>query len=216
MNKNNFELDQIVGIFEILEKTKRKSGGHQYYKVRCIYCNFITELQDKQITLTKKCTHLNKNGAYKKYNSFIWENERLRQIFSSMKKRCYNSKEEDFRWYGGKGIKICDEWINNPETFQKWALLNGYKDDLTIDRIDENKNYSPENCRWIPLINNSKYKSTTHLIDVDGETHTGREWSELLELGINTINKYLREYDEEIVKDFIRARKKEKITKYLL
>lgn len=128
-----------------------------------------------------------------------------------MKKRCYNSKEEDFRWYGGKGIKICDEWINNPETFQEWALLNGYKDDLTIDRIDENKNYSPENCRWIPLINNSKYKSTTHLIDVDGETHTGREWSELLELGINTINKYLREYDEEIVKDFIRARKKEKI-----
>lgn len=128
-----------------------------------------------------------------------------------MKKRCYNSKEEDFRWYGGKGIKICDEWINNPETFQEWALLNGYKDDLTIDRIDENKNYSPENCRWIPLINNSKYKSTTHLIDVDGETHTGREWSELLELGINTINKYLREYDKEIVKDFIRARKKEKI-----
>ena len=122
--------------------------------------------------MTKKCTHLNKNGNYKNFCSYCWKNKRLSKIFKDMTTRCYSKNAREYRWYGGKGIKICDEWINNPKTFEDWALNNGYKDNLTIDRINSDKDYSPDNCRWITLIDNAKYKSTTTILEVDGESYT--------------------------------------------
>ena len=122
-----------------------------------------------------------------------------------MKSRCYNKEDKNYRWYGAKGIKICDEWLDNPKAFEEWAMNHGYSDNLTIDRKDENKNYCPENCTWVTLENNSKYKSTTSLVEVDGEIHTGREWSEKLGLGINVINTYIRKYGEKNTKEFIRC-----------
>ena len=135
-----------------------------------------------------------------------WQCQNLKRIFKGMKGRCYNKKLKDYRWYGAKGIKVCDEWLDNPKSFEDWALSNGYKKGLSIDRKNELKDYSPENCRWITLSDNAKYKSTTRIIEVDGIEHTGREWPELLNLGTNTINTMLRKYTEEIVKEFIRRR----------
>lgn len=127
-----------------------------------------------------------------------------------MLNRCYSKKNKNYRWYGGKGIKICDEWINDYFAFEQWALSHGYKDGLTIDRKDSNKDYYPENCRWISRVSNSKYKSSTVLTEVDGISHTGKEWSLILNLGKNTINRMLRQYSEELVKEFIRRRLKDK------
>ena len=121
-----------------------------------------------------------------------------------MKARCYNSNKKDYRWYGANGIQVCQEWLNNPQAFEMWAIENGYADNLTIDRIDENKNYCPDNCRWVTAGENSKYKSTTSLINVDGIDHTGRDWSKLLGFGPNLINKYVRVYGLENTIEFIR------------
>lgn len=123
-----------------------------------------------------------------------------------MKQRCYNEKSHDYKFYGARGIGICDEWILNPSSFVSWAEDNGYSDYLTIDREDSNRDYSPDNCRWIPADKNTKYKSTTRTISVDGEEHTGRDWAVKLGLGVNRINEYVRKYGIENTKEFIRKR----------
>jgi len=84
---------------------------------------------------------------------------RLYRIWHNMKSRCYNSNSINYKYYGDKKIKICKEWKNNYMMFKNWALANGYKKDLTIDRINNNKGYYPENCRWISLSENLKNKT---------------------------------------------------------
>ena len=97
-------------------------------------------------------------GRPRKYNTP--DELQLSKIFHNMKSRCYNHKINGYAYYGGKGVVICDEWLNNVFDFIKWALDNGYQLGLSIDRIDPNKNYFPENCRWVTKSENSRNLQT--------------------------------------------------------
>lgn len=195
-----------IGLYDVLYECDFKSNdGHRMFHVKCSECGWETNMMPQHISKAKSCNHIGIDGKYKDF-LIKWENETLQHIFAGIKRRCYNPKDRAYRWYGAKGIKVCNEWMQNPKSFEEWALSNGYQKGLTIDRKDESKDYSPENCRWVTLSNNAKYKSTTKIIEVDEVEHTGREWPNFLNLGTNTINKMLREYSEEQVKEFIRRR----------
>ena len=81
-----------------------------------------------------------------------------------MKTRCYNEKDPHFERWGGRGIIICDEWLNDFKAFYDWAMNNGYQDDLTIDRIDNELGYSPDNCRWATVMQQNNNKRNTKVV----------------------------------------------------
>lgn len=97
--------------------------------------------------------------------------------YDSMKKRCYNPSEPAYKNYGAIGIIVCDDWLNSFVSFRNWALSNGYSDGLSIDRIDNDGNYSPENCRWVDAKTQCNNRRNNRYITFAGKTHTISEWS---------------------------------------
>lgn len=180
------------GLYEILyECPTRAKDGHRLYHVRCSQCGWESDVLLSQVRKARTCCHRGVDGKYKHYQT-RWRNKRIGDIFNGMKARCYNRFCKSYPKYGGKGIQISEEWLDNPNLFEEWSLHNGYSDGLTIDRIDSTSDYSAENCRWVSALSNSRYKSTTNTYEVDGEAHTGREWSSICQLGPNTINTIAR------------------------
>jgi len=114
---------------------------------------------------------------------------KLYNSWRGMRDRCNREGRSDAHCYSGKGIRICPEW-DDVRVFCEWALANGYEDGLTIDRIDSNKGYSPENCRWVDRKVQARNISRNRIIEFDGRKLCVSEWSELT--GISQANIYAR------------------------
>lgn len=106
-------------------------------------------------------------------------NHRLFTIWRGMRNRCNNANSTDYVRYGGRGITICDEWVSDFQTFYDWAMKNGYRDDLSIDRKNGNGNYEPSNCRWATALEQQNNISTNHNVTINGETKSLSEWSRI-------------------------------------
>ncbi len=123
---------------------------------------------------------------------------RLYSIWKNMKKRCLNENDPNYPSYGGRGIKICDEWVNDFEKFKQWSLKNGYKDNLTIDRINNDGNYSPENCRWADWFRQARNTRKTIRITNNSVTKSIDDWCEIKGLSKNTVlGRIKRGWDEK-------------------
>lgn len=120
-------------------------------------------------------------------------NSRLYSIWCGMKARCTNPKNPEYGQYGGRGIKICSEW-QQFENFAVWAFSNGYSDELSIDRINVNGNYSPQNCRWATSFEQQNNKQYNHKLTVYGITHTIAEWAQITGLKYDTIERRVNAY----------------------
>lgn len=147
MNTQKYEIGCIVNDYEILNRFY-DDCKKLHFDLRCSKCGYIYKnVRDSILMRENSCPNhqIRKKRGHK--SSLLFQ--KLRNVFTGMKRRCYNPNCEAYKWYGGKGIKICDEWLNNPEEFIKWGIQAGYRDDLTIDRINSNKDYEPSNCQWI-------------------------------------------------------------------
>lgn len=127
---------------------------------------------------------------------------KLHRILDRMKARCYNPNSNRYYRYGARGITICDEWMSNQDSFCEWALSHGYQPDLTIDRIDNNKGYSPDNCRWIPLKEQMSNQSTNIIISFNGEQHTLSQWANILGINKTTLHNRLKYLGWSVEKAF--------------
>lgn len=124
------------------------------------------------------------------YSKTGMSGHRLNKIWRMMRQRCYNPNDQAYHNYGAKGVEVCDEWFRF-DNFLEWALTNGYKDGLTLDRIYADKDYQPDNCRWVTKKENTSYaqKGNSHdrkspVVEFRGRKQTVAEWAR--ELGITT------------------------------
>lgn len=117
---------------------------------------------------------------------------RLYNIWHGMKQRCYDKGCHSFPLYGGRGISVCDEWKHDFTSFRDWAICHGYSEELSIDRIDTNGNYSPENCKWSTQEEQQNNKKNNLLLTLDGETHTAPEWGRMLGIPVHVIYNRIR------------------------
>lgn len=118
---------------------------------------------------------------------------RLFRIYTGMKGRCYNQKNASYKNYGGRGIQICKEWLDDFSVFYEWAVNNGYGDNLSIDRIDAEGDYCPENCRWATRKEQANNTRQNRFLEFNGETHTVKEWADIIGISEQTIRGRLRE-----------------------
>ena len=134
-----------------------------------------------------------------------WFSSILKKKYTHMIDSCYNEKSKDYRFYGSKGITVCDDWIKNPQAFNDWAINNGYNDSFAIGRKDTNEGFSPNNCILTTASEAAKWKSTTTRITVGDVTDSGKGWARRLNLGTNHINKYLKANGIEKTVEYIKS-----------
>lgn len=175
------------GKLTVIKKSNRKDVKHSWWICQCA-CGCICEKR-QDLLVHGKVEYCNR-FCDEKYDDLSMKNvgkQRLHNIWSLMKSRCYNKNNKSYHIYGGRGISVCDEWKNDYECFKNWAESNGYSDELTIDRIDVNGNYEPNNCRWITIEKQQNNRRNNKRITIGNSTHTIAEWSKISGVSQTTI-----------------------------
>lgn len=195
-------------------------GGNKLTKWLCkCDCGNMTIVTTRSLRSgnTKSCGCFKKELLSKRRSKGHESRTRLYGIWKGMKYRCFNEKSHGYARYGGRGITICDDWTNENgfQNFKNWANDNGYCDGLTIERIDNDGNYCPENCTWATYEQQANNTCANNRITVHGKTHTISEWSKITGLSRKTIwrRKHVYHLPENImfthsIKEVMDARKK--------
>lgn len=175
-------------IIKELPPTEKDSGRKSYqYLCKCD-CGNIKIISHKSILRgTKSCGCISVEKTIERNTSHGLRGYRLYEIYRHLVYRCTNKNYSDYKDYGFRGIEVCKEWLGENVflNFEEWSLENGYSPELTLDRIDVNGNYEPQNCRWVTNVVQQRNKRNNFYITYKGETKTCAEWAE-----IKHINRY--------------------------
>lgn len=171
---------QRFGRLVVIERADNSADGRARWLCRCDCGQSKTVLGEHlKKGRTKSCGCAKSESSSKRFKKHGGRNSKLYRIWSNMKDRCNNPDCKVYSDYGGRGIKVCKEWIDDFSAFQKWALANGYKEGLTIDRKDNDKGYSPDNCRWTDRKIQGNNKRNCRYITYKGQRKTVAEWSDI-------------------------------------
>ena len=127
-------------------------------------------------------------------------NNKLYIVWNGMKRRCSEPQYKAYEHYGGRGITVCEKWLKSFETFYSWAINNGYSNGLTLDRVNNDGDYSPENCRWVTQKEQNNNKRNNHLLTCDGKTMTMKQWSEKAGINYGTLRTRINELKWDVTK----------------
>ena len=183
---------QRFGKLTVLEKSTL-NNGHTNANWRC-RCDCGNEKIARAASLrsgaTRSCGCLLSDGRKRAAEKLVGEKShfykhgmsksRINGIYRKIKGRCNNPNNPAYHRYGGRGIKMCDEWANDFVVFYEWAMRNGYTEQMTIDRIDNDGDYAPDNCRWVTLEVQQNNRSNNVVIEYDGQAHTLSEWADII------------------------------------
>lgn len=162
-------------------------------------CGKELEVSQKSLTTgnTKSCGCSRIENSGRRTHGHC--NSRVYIVYMDMIRRCYKENDKAYKWYGAIGIKVCDEWLNDFAKFYNWMLDNGYDENAergtcTLDRIDPNGDYEPNNCRIITIQEQQRNRKDNILITENGETHTLTEWAEILGVSRMTLKRRMDNY----------------------
>ena len=192
------KFNKLTVIEECKERTK---NGTKIYKCLCDcgnYTNVIgTQLRNGK---TKSCGCLRVTISGQNHATHRKTHTRLYNIYKGMVRRCYNKNDKDYKHYGEREIKMCDEWLNDFMAFYNWSMSHGYNDNLTIDRIDVNGNYEPNNCRWATQYEQQTNRSDNLIVYYNNKKQTITKWIKELNLknSYSTIRKRLVNYGYDV------------------
>ena len=192
-NETRKVLDERKGVFRTQVKCICDCGNEKWAKPvslfngDCTSCGCRFAETKKELGQRRHSGEIYSSGNYK----HGLKDTRLYSIWSNMKTRCYNPNADNYKWYGAKGISVCEEWRNNFKNFYDWSMSNGYNDGLEIDRINPDLGYCPENCRWITHHQQVLNQSNVRLIRYNGVTKPFSDWCSEFEIGGYLFNKRL-------------------------
>ena len=187
-------INDIFGRWKVIgfdnERSKNDKHGRKYYFCEC-------QCQDKTVKSIRgdslisqkstSCGCYNRERVSDVTSKHKSSNSDLYDVWINMKQRCLNKNNPSYNNYGGRGITICDEWLNNFSEFRKWSIENGYEKGLNIDREDNDKGYSPDNCRFITYIENQNNKRTNTYLEFNNEINTIANWARKLNMNPRTL-----------------------------
>lgn len=181
------------GRLTVISEAERVLYKERRWLCKCDCGNNKVILQGSLLTgKTKSCGCLQSETSRRKATKHNLCGTRIYNTYNNMIKRCYHPSQKDYEIYSGRGIKVCDEWLNSFSKFVEWALNNGYDDTLTLDRIDVNGNYEPSNCRWVTYKEQMRNTRRTHFVTYNGETLCVTDWAKKIGVKRERINYYLR------------------------
>ena len=190
---------------------KYNKGSASKWLCKCDCGNEITVLGDSlRQKKTQSCGCYMREVNSKRATKHNLCGSRIYDTYHNMLARCYRKSNDCYKTYGARGITVCDEWKNDFLSFVNWAMRSGYKDNLTIERKDVNKGYSPENCTWIPMGKQASNKTTTHFVVYKGEKMTLTDFSHKVNISRKTIRAHEAEFNynyEDLVNHFTQRRK---------